>query len=57
MQSVQVFFPEQECNLVTASACMTKSSFIRHIILEKLCKVHMRVFEIVAPRNVDSWTK
>ena len=24
----RIFFPEQECNLVTCSACMTKSSFV-----------------------------
>ena len=37
------------------SACMSKSSFVTG----KLCKVHMRVFEIVvcAHRNVDNWTK
>ena len=29
----RIFFSEQECNLVTASACMTKSSFVT----EKKC--------------------
>ena len=33
-QSVGVFFPEQECNLVTCSVCMTKSSFITGKIVE-----------------------
>ena len=33
------------------SACMTKSSFVT----EK--NVHIRVFEIVAHRNVDNWTQ
>ena len=32
---------------------MTKSSFVT----EKMCKVHMRVFEIVAHRNVDNGTQ
>ena len=31
---------------------MTKSSFITE--KKKLCKLHMRVFEIVAHRNVDN---
>ena len=35
------------------SACMTISSFVT----EKKCEVHMRVFEIVAHRNVDNWTQ
>ena len=49
-QGVRVFFfPEQECNLVT----VTKSS----LVTEKMCKVHMSVFEIVAHRNVDNWTQ
>ena len=48
----RIFFPDQECNPVTASACLNLA-----FILEKLCKVHMRVFEIVAHRNVDNWTK
>ena len=30
---------------------MTKSSFITE---KKMCKLHMRVFEIVAHRNVDN---
>ena len=34
-------------------ARMTKSSFVT----EKLCKVRMSVFEIVAHPNVDNWTQ
>ena len=36
----RIFFPKQECNLVTASACLTKSSFVT----EKMCKGLMRFF-------------
>ena len=51
----RIFIPEQECNLVYSnSACMTKSSLVTD---KKMCKVHMRVFEIVAHRNVDNWTQ
>ena len=50
----RIFFPEQECNLVTVLNCMTKSSFVTE---KKMCKVHMRAFEIVAHRNVDNWTQ
>ena len=32
---------------------MTKSSFVTE---KKMCKVHMRVFEIVAHCNFDTWT-
>ena len=51
-QGVYVFFPEQECNLVTVLVWINLA-----LLLERLCKVHMRVFEIVAHRNVDNWTK
>ena len=27
------------------------------LLLEKMGKVHMRVFEIVAHRNVENWTQ
>ena len=51
----RIFFPEQVCNLVTVLYnCMTKSSFVTE---NKMCKLHMRVFEIVAHRNVDYWTQ
>ena len=46
------FLPEQECNLVTVLVCLNLA-----LIIEKLCKMHMRVFEIVAHRNVDNWIK
>ena len=42
------------CNLYNNSACIIKSSFITK---KKMCRVHMRVFEIVAHRNVDDWTQ
>ena len=45
-------FPELECNLVTVFVLLNLA-----LLLEKLCKVHMRVFEIVADRKVDNWTK
>ena len=51
-QGVRVFFPEQECNLVTVLAGLNLA-----LLLEQLCKVHTRVFEIVAHCNVDNWTK
>ena len=50
----RIFFPEQKSNLVAVLACLTKSSFVTE---KKMCKVHMRVFEIVAHRNVDNWTQ
>ena len=51
----RIFFREQEC-LSSNSACtsMTKSSFVTE---KNVCKVHMRVFEIVVHRNVDNWTQ
>ena len=46
-------FSEQECNLVTVLVRLNLD-----LLLETLCKVHMKVFEIVAHRNVDIyWTK
>ena len=33
---------------------MTKSIAV---LPKKLCKVHMRAFEIVVHRNVDNWTQ
>ena len=45
-QGVRVFFPEQECNLVTVLVGLNLT-----LILEQLCKVQTRVFEIVAHRN------
>ena len=49
----RIFFPEQVCNLVTVLVRL-KSSFVTE---SKMCKLHMRVFEIVAHRNVDYWTQ
>ena len=43
-RGVRAFFPEQDLVSVTV------------LQLKKLCKVHMRVLEIVAHRNVDNWT-
>ena len=51
-QGVRVFFPEQECILVAVLVWLNLA-----LILEQLCKVHMRVFEIVAHSSVDNWTK
>ena len=46
------FFPEQACNLVTVLVCLSLA-----LLLEKLSKIQMRMFEIVAHRNVDNWTQ
>ena len=47
----RIFFPEQECNLVDLTAKLLGLNLA--LILGKLCKVHTRVFEIVAHRNVE----
>ena len=41
------FFQSKNVILHPYSACYRK----------KMCKVHMRAFEIVAHRNVDNWTQ
>ena len=46
----RIFFQEQECNLVTVLVNLA-------LLQKKMCKVHMRAFEIVAHRNVDNWTQ
>ena len=46
------FFPEQECDPVTASARMNKSNFTTE---RKSCSVHMTVIETVVHHNVDNW--
>ena len=42
-------FPVQECNLVAVLVWLNLA-----LLLKKLCKVHMKVFEIVAHHNVDN---
>ena len=51
-RSTRIFFPWQECNLDTV---LVRLNLV--LLLKKMCKVHLRVFEIVAHRNVDNWTK
>ena len=48
----RIFFPEQECNLVTVLVRLNLA-----LLLKKMCKVHMSMLEIVAHRNVDNWTQ
>ena len=38
----RIFFPEQECNLVTVIVWLNLV-----LILGKLCKVHMRMFKLL----------
>ena len=51
-QSVRVFFSRARMYLVTVLVSLNLA-----LILEKLCKVNRRMFEIVAHHNVDNWTK
>ena len=47
--------PEQKWNQVTV---LNDISLNLTLLLKKeLCKVHLRVFEIVVHRNVDDWTQ
>ena len=48
----RIFFLKQECNLVTVLVWLNLA-----LLLKQLCKMHMRVFDIVAHRNVDNWTQ
>ena len=50
-QCVRICFFQSNNVTYSNSACMTKSSFITE---KKLCKLHIRVFEIVAHRIVDN---
>ena len=47
-----IFFPEQECNLIPVLVWLNLT-----LLLKKMCKMHIRVFEIVAHRNVDNCTQ